>query len=164
MGYYLKQNTIIDLTHQLRSLKKRVVLTHGTFDLFHVGHSYFLNRSKKEGDILIVGVDSDEKVGKIKGLQRPIIPQQHRIELLLNHKAVDFVFLIDKINYDEEKYYLEMYEKLFPNIMTFGRNFEYRNQFFKKQYQIRGVKYKEINKIFKEAISASNIIKKIKES
>ncbi|HLB51668.1 hypothetical protein A3F07_00550 [candidate division WWE3 bacterium RIFCSPHIGHO2_12_FULL_38_15] len=98
--------------------------SHGTFDLFHAGHSYFLNQSKKEGDILIVGIDSDEKTGKIKGITRPIIPEKQRIEILLNHKAVDFVFLIDKINYNEEKFYLEMYDRFFPNIMTYGRNFE----------------------------------------
>ena len=164
MGYYLKQKTIVDVAHQLRILNKKVVFTHGTFDLFHAGHSYFLSQSKKEGDILIVGVDSDKKVSKVKGLSKPIIPQLHRIEMLLNHKDVDFVFLIDKISSNEEKYYLEIYEKLFPHLMTYGRNFEYRNQFLKKNYQIKGVKYKKISKVFKEAISASKIIQKIKES
>ena len=164
MGYYLKQKTIVDVAHQLRILNKKVVFTHGTFDLFHAGHSYFLSQSKKEGDILIVGVDSDKKVSKVKGLSKPIIPQLHRIEMLLNHKDVDFVFLIDKISSNEEKYYLEMYENLFPYLMTYGRNFEYQNQFLKKSYQIKGVKYKKINKVFKEAISASKIIQKIKES
>ena len=61
MGYYLKQKTIVDVAHQLRILNKKVVFTHGTFDLFHAGHSYFLNQSKKEGDILIF----EEREGKV---------------------------------------------------------------------------------------------------
>jgi D-beta-D-heptose 7-phosphate kinase/D-beta-D-heptose 1-phosphate adenosyltransferase len=74
MGYLLNESTIITIAHQLRTQNKKVIFTHGTYDLFHAGHSYFLTKSKKLGDVLIVGIESDKRVEKFKGKGRPIIP------------------------------------------------------------------------------------------
>ncbi len=71
----------------------KIVLTSGTFDLFHVGHSRYLEHAKEHGDILIVGVDSDEKVKKIKGPNRPIVLEDERMEILCHCRHVDLVFL-----------------------------------------------------------------------
>ena len=71
----------------------KVVLTSGTFDLFHVGHSRYLEAAKKHGDILLVGIDSDEKVRKTKGPHRPIVPEKERIEIICHSRHVDLVFL-----------------------------------------------------------------------
>ncbi|MBQ6154573.1 adenylyltransferase/cytidyltransferase family protein [bacterium] len=74
-----------------RDLEYKIVLTQGTYDLVHVGHGRYLEAAKKEGDILIVGVDSDEKVRKRKGEGRPIVPEEERVEMLTYLKSVDHV-------------------------------------------------------------------------
>jgi len=71
----------------------KVVLTSGTFDLFHVGHSRYLEAAKKHGDVLLVGVDNDEKVRNKKGPHRPIVSEDERMEILCHSRYVDMVFL-----------------------------------------------------------------------
>lgn len=76
-----------------RELGLKVVLTSGTFDLFHVGHSRYLEQAKECGDVLIVGVDSDGKVKKKKGPHRPVVPEGERMEILCHSRYVDLVVL-----------------------------------------------------------------------
>jgi len=87
---------IDDLMIRIESLRcsgKRIVLTQGTFDLVHIGHGRYLQRAKEHGDILVVGVDSDEKTRNRKGPTRPMIPQEERIEMLSHIGYVDLVVL-----------------------------------------------------------------------
>jgi D-glycero-beta-D-manno-heptose 1-phosphate adenylyltransferase len=76
-----------------REKKKSIVLTQGVFDLVHIGHARYCQEAKKYGDVLIVGVDSDEKVRARKGPDRPIVPQEERLEMLTYLRAVDMVVL-----------------------------------------------------------------------
>ena len=76
-----------------RRLGQKIVLLSGTFDLFHIGHARYLEKAKVLGDLLIVGVDSDEKVSSRKGPSRPVVPQEERLEILCHTRHVDFVFL-----------------------------------------------------------------------
>ena len=62
MGCILTQDIITQISNQLKENRKDVVLTHGVFDLFHIGQAEFLKKSKKQGDYLIVGIESDERV------------------------------------------------------------------------------------------------------
>jgi D-beta-D-heptose 7-phosphate kinase/D-beta-D-heptose 1-phosphate adenosyltransferase len=78
---------------ELKKEKLRVVLTQGVFDLIHEGHAKYLEMAKSYGDILIVGVDSDELTKIRKGKNRPIVPQEERIEMLVHLRHVDLVVL-----------------------------------------------------------------------
>lgn len=78
---------------ELRKSGKKIGLVQGSWDLFHVGHSRYLQKAKAYCDFLVVGVDSDEKVAWRKGPKRPIIPQAERMELLAGLAAVDMVVL-----------------------------------------------------------------------
>ena len=83
-----------DLGAVVRTLKSagyRIVLTQGVYDLFHVGHKRYLEEAKNHGDILIVGVDTDELTRKRKGPKRPFDTLADRVELLTSLKAVDVV-------------------------------------------------------------------------
>lgn len=82
---------------------KKIVLTQGSFDLIHVGHARYCEAAKKHGHILILGVDSDEKIRHRKGPDRPVVPQDERLEMLTYLKAVDLVVLK---NLDEPKWQL----------------------------------------------------------
>jgi D-beta-D-heptose 7-phosphate kinase/D-beta-D-heptose 1-phosphate adenosyltransferase len=82
------------VTH-LKGLGYRVVLTSGSFDLIHLGHVKYLQRAKQLGDVLAVGVDSDAKIQRRKGPDRPMVPEQERLELLAYQRPVDLIYLKD---------------------------------------------------------------------
>ncbi len=75
----------------LRVLGQSIVLTQGTFDLLHIDHLSYLHSAKATGDVLIVGVDSDEKVRHRKGDSRPIVPEGERLAMLCFQRPVDYV-------------------------------------------------------------------------
>ncbi len=93
MAKILTYNQLEKLVKAYRDLGKRIVLTQGTYDLIHVGHGRYLEKAKKYGDILIVGVDSDEKVKKRKGPNRPVVPEEERLEMVSYLESVDHVVL-----------------------------------------------------------------------
>jgi D-beta-D-heptose 7-phosphate kinase/D-beta-D-heptose 1-phosphate adenosyltransferase len=105
-GTNLKERFIKDheklgkLVSYWKDMGLSIVLTSGTFDLFHVGHAEYLERAKALGDILIVGVDSDAKVRKRKGPNRPVVPEDERIQILSHVRHVDVLTLK---NVDDEK-------------------------------------------------------------
>src|SRR5262245_24235292 len=82
--------TVVD---SLRSLGAKIVLTAGSYDLVHIGHARYLEAAKKKGDVLIVGVDEDKKIRARKGPDRPIVPEEERMEMVLQLRPVDIVVL-----------------------------------------------------------------------
>ncbi len=82
------------VTH-LKGLGYRVVLTSGSFDLIHLGHVKYLARAKQLGDVLAVGVDSDAKIQRRKGPDRPMVPEGERLEMLAYQRPVDLIYLKD---------------------------------------------------------------------
>jgi rfaE bifunctional protein nucleotidyltransferase chain/domain len=77
----------------LKGLGYRIVLTSGSFDLIHLGHVKYLARAKELGGILVVGVDSDAKIRRRKGEDRPMVPEDERLELLAHQRPVDLIYL-----------------------------------------------------------------------
>lgn len=75
----------------LRKEGKKIVLSSGVYDLIHNGHGRYLELAKSKGDVLIVGVDSDELTKIRKGPNRPLVPEDERIEMLLHTRHVDIV-------------------------------------------------------------------------
>jgi rfaE bifunctional protein nucleotidyltransferase chain/domain len=82
--------------HALQGLGKRVVFTNGCFDILHSGHIDLLRRARALGDALVVAINSDRSVARVKGPNRPIIPQKERAELLDGMEMVDFVCTFDE--------------------------------------------------------------------
>jgi D-beta-D-heptose 7-phosphate kinase/D-beta-D-heptose 1-phosphate adenosyltransferase len=79
-----------------RKAGKIVVFTNGCFDLLHVGHVRYLTAARKEGDLLVVGLNSDASIKLIKGSQRPIVEQAQRSEILASLQVVDYVTFFDE--------------------------------------------------------------------
>jgi rfaE bifunctional protein nucleotidyltransferase chain/domain len=79
-----------------RRLGKIVVFTNGCFDLLHAGHVHYLNAARRQGDVLIVGLNSDASVRGIKGALRPVVPEGQRAEVLAGLAAVDHIVLFDE--------------------------------------------------------------------
>lgn len=80
----------------LRAKGKKVVTLNGSFDLMHAGHLYILEEARKQGDVLLVGLNSDASIKKYKGHDRPIIPEDYRARMLLALRVVDYVHIFDE--------------------------------------------------------------------
>ncbi len=77
----------------LKGIGLKIVLTSGSFDLIHLGHVKYLAKAKELGDVLVVGVDSDAKIRRRKGEDRPMVPEQERLEMLAHQRPVDLLYL-----------------------------------------------------------------------
>lgn len=93
LRYVPDYGRITEIVAALRVLGLRVVLTMGTFDILHEGHSMYLEAARGFGDFLIVGVDSDEKVRRRKGPRRPAVPELERLRMVTHQRGVGLVTL-----------------------------------------------------------------------
>lgn len=93
---------------------RRIVFTNGCFDLLHVGHVRYLRQAKALGDVLIVAVNSDRSVRRLKGQDRPIQNEQDRLEILASLESVDYITLFD------EDTPLAVIERLQPDVLVKG--------------------------------------------
>ena len=100
-----------------KNLKKTIVFTNGCFDLLHKGHIDLLTRASEFGDKLIVGINSDESVKKIKGDNRPVEDQKTRKKKLLNLKYVDAVYVF------EETTPLKIIKFICPDVLVKGADY-----------------------------------------
>lgn len=95
-GAALSVEAAAALAARLRADGKRVVLANGCFDLLHVGHVRYLDAARALGDVLIVGLNCDAVVTRLKGTGRPLVPVAERAELLAALRAVDHVVVFDE--------------------------------------------------------------------
>lgn len=93
-GKYVDTTDLVDLHKKLKKKKQKIVFTAGSWDLLHVGQMRYLEKSKKEGDVLIVGINSNESIRKVKGKNKPILDEMIRAEALTYLRAVDYVTMI----------------------------------------------------------------------
>lgn len=97
MGQFLNQTKLkIEIDSIRNSKNKKIVFTNGCFDILHVGHVKYLKEAKAQGDILIVGLNADASVRKLKGASRPIQNEEDRGEVLSALSCVDFVAIFEE--------------------------------------------------------------------
>ncbi len=109
------------LAGNVRALKragKTIVFTNGCFDLLHIGHIRYLKSAKAEGDVLLVGLNSDRSVRQIKGPARPIVSENERAEVLASLACVDFITFFD------EPDPLATIRVLMPDVLVKGADWE----------------------------------------
>ena len=94
MQFLFKDN--IDIIKKIKAERRKIVFTNGCFDLLHVGHIRYLSQAKKLGDFLIIGLNSDRSVKKLKGKDRPINSFQDRATLLSALNSVDLVIKFEE--------------------------------------------------------------------
>lgn len=87
---------LYSIVKSLKQAGKRIVFTNGCFDIIHVGHVRYLKEARNLGDVLVVGLNSDESVRTIKGMSRPIVPQGERAEVLSSLRDVDYVVIFNE--------------------------------------------------------------------
>jgi D-beta-D-heptose 7-phosphate kinase/D-beta-D-heptose 1-phosphate adenosyltransferase len=87
---------MVRIIDDLRNAGNRIAFTNGCFDILHAGHVRYLTAARAEGDALIVGLNSDASVRKIKGDKRPIVAQEQRAEVLAGLACVDYITIFDE--------------------------------------------------------------------
>jgi D-beta-D-heptose 7-phosphate kinase/D-beta-D-heptose 1-phosphate adenosyltransferase len=119
-----KIKNIVQLQRIITKLKtrgKKIVFTNGCFDILHFGHAKYLEEAKRKGDILIVGVNSDSSVRKIKGNRRPIINEVYRAGLIAALESVDFVVIF------KEETPFRVIKTLKPDCLVKGADWDKRD-------------------------------------
>lgn len=89
----VKQSDLMDLHDKLKEKGKKIVFTCGAWDMLHVGQARYLEEARERGDVLVVGVTSNEAIRKVKGKGRPILDEKVRAEMLTHLRWVDFVVI-----------------------------------------------------------------------
>ena len=164
MGTNIEQ-TLLNKISELSSLKprvsqwqnegKKVVFTNGVFDLLHIGHITYLSKAAELGDKLVIGLNSDGSVKRIKGDDRPVNDQNSRAALLAALFFVDAVVLFDE---DTPR---NLITTLLPDILVKGADYEIENIVGAKEVLANGGEVKTIT--FVEGYSSTSIIQKIRK-
>lgn len=122
MGTIVKNTSELLLMRQaFREQNKKVVFTNGCFDILHAGHVDYLVKAKELGDILIVAINSDSSVKRIKGDSRPVTPEHERLLVISHLTPVDYVTLFD------EDTPFEVINNLIPDVLIKGADWSIEN-------------------------------------
>jgi len=89
---------LIPLIRQAKSGGRTTVFTNGCFDILHSGHVKLLEQCREAGDVLVVGLNSDQSVGRLKGPGRPIVPQDQRAQVVAALESVDYAVIFDELD------------------------------------------------------------------
>ncbi len=144
---------LLEILEKERSNGKKVIFTNGCFDLLHAGHVDYLEKAKTLGDILIVAINSDSSVKRIKGNKRPIISQEQRAKLVDSLKFVDFVILF------EEDTPEKLIKAIKPDILVKGGDWKIEKIVGREFVESYGGKVVTIS--FKYSISTTKIVERI---
>lgn len=158
MGKLVTQDEIIQIVRDLQKNGKTVVTTNGCYDILHVGHVRYLQKTKEYADYSVVMLNSDVSVKKNKGDNRPINTQSDRAEILCALSCVDYVVIFD------EKSPCELLDKIKPNFHTKGADYsldtlppEEKDVIIKNNIDVKFIE-------FVQGKSTTNTIEKMKQS
>lgn len=151
MKFLLKNN--YSTINKIKSEGKKIVFTNGCFDLLHVGHIKYLSQAKDLGDILIIGLNSDKSVKKLKGNNRPINSFEDRAKLLAALKSVDLVIMF------EEQTPENLIKEIIPDVLVKGGDYDIKEIVGYQTVIDNGGQVKTLS--FYDGYSSTNYIDKI---
>jgi len=140
---------------RLKSQRKKVVFTNGCFDLLHWGHIKYLQDAANKGDLLVVGVNSDSSVKRLKGKNRPLVNEKDRLRMIAGLECVDYVVLF------KEDTPLKIIKLLKPDVLVKGADWNKNNMVGRDIVLSNGGSVSTIK--FVRGYSTSHLIKKIAE-
>jgi rfaE bifunctional protein nucleotidyltransferase chain/domain len=153
-----KIHTLDQLIPIIKSLKvqqKTIVFTNGCFDILHAGHVTYLQQAKAQGDILVVGLNSDKSVAAIKGPKRPIVEENHRAFVLAGLACVDFITIFEAPDP------LNVIQQVIPDILVKGADWAENDIIGGDIVKLSGGKVIRIHLV--PEISTTEIINRIKK-
>ena len=147
-------NSLLALTSQWKKENQKIVFTNGCFDIVHLGHIDYLEKARFLGDKLVVGLNTDDSIRKLKGSERPIVNEQARLRMLAAYQFVDAVVLFD------EPTPLNLIQNILPEVLVKGKDYNISNIVGADIVMANGGKVETIELV--EGYSTSGIIEKIK--
>lgn len=153
---FKKLADMVNTRNELKRLGKKVVFTNGCFDLLHSGHVHLLREARKKGDVLIVAVNDDSSIRKIKGESRPIFPLGERAEILGAVEDIDYL-----VSFSEETPQ-KIITRLLPDVLVKGGDWRPEEVVGKKEVEEAGGKVVIIP--YLKGRSSSEIIERIVSS
>lgn len=144
------------IIRKLKKEKKRIVFTNGCFDILHYGHVQYLQDARRKGDVLVVAVNSDASIRRIKGASRPIVDEQDRVRVIAGLESVDYVVLFN------EDTPLSVIRALKPQILVKGADWSVKDIVGRDIVRAYGGKVVTVNLI--PGRSTTSLIKKIAEN
>jgi len=147
------QEELVSRIKKEKQLNKIIGFTNGCFDILHLGHIRYLQQAKKESDILIIGVNSDDSIKRLKGDSRPVNNQDARLEVL---SAIEFVDFLTIFYQDTPE---ELIQKINPNILFKGKDWEGKKIAGAEYIVNNGGKLKLIS--YEQGYSTTNTISKM---
>ncbi|MGB9873936.1 MAG: D-glycero-beta-D-manno-heptose 1-phosphate adenylyltransferase [Hydrogenobacter sp.] len=149
----LSLEELLEVIEGERKKGKKIVFTNGCFDLLHAGHAYYLKKAKELGDVLVVGINSDQSIKRIKGEKRPIVPESMRAYLLDSLKPVDYVVIFQE---DTPERIIELIR---PDVLVKGSDWKIEDIVGANTVLSYGGRVERIEFVFD--ISTTKIIEKI---
>ena len=156
MKTLLDLEEFLEIRKRLKEEGKKIVFTNGCFDIIHRGHVDYLNRAKALGDYLVVALNSDESVRRLKGEGRPINKLEDRAFVVANLKAVDFV-----VSFDEDTPF-EIISAIIPDVLVKGGDWSIENIVGRDIVEANGGKVYSLPYV--ENYSTTSIINKMKST
>ena len=147
------QNDLKKLKNIIINLPKPIVFTNGVFDILHIGHVNYLREAREQGDVLVVGLNSDSSVRELKGKSRPIQHEEDRAGILAALQSVDFVVLFS------ESTPIDLIKALKPDVLVKGGDWVVEQIVGYKEVLANGGEVRSLQ--FVEGRSSSDIIERI---
>ena len=147
------------LAQRLKELRRardnglKIVFTNGCFDLLHVGHVRYLWEARKQGDLLVVAINDDDSVARLKGPKRPILKREERAQVMAGLACVDYV------TWFHEDTPLALLEELDPNVLVKGANYSLDGVVGRELVESRGGEVKTLRLV--EGCSTTNMVEKV---
>jgi len=141
---------------ELKRAGKKLVFTNGCFDIIHVGHVRLLQDAKKQGDVLVLAINSDASVRTLKGAERPYVPEDERAEVVAGLESVDYVIIFNELDP------LRVITELKPDVLVKGGDWTVDT--IVGRDVVEGSGGKVISLPFVEGLSTTNIIQRIIET
>ena len=152
----LSQDDLLGLRQTLRASGQTLVFTNGVFDLLHVGHVRYLAAARALGDALVVAVNSDSTVRRLKGDGRPVINENERAEILAALRQVDYVTIFDDVSPRS------LIARLLPDVLVKGGDYSLDEIHGREEVEAAGGQV--VSLPFVQGLSTSTIIEKMKKS
>jgi rfaE bifunctional protein nucleotidyltransferase chain/domain len=150
----LSKEELLAARARLRDAGQKLVFTNGVFDILHVGHVRYLEAARALGDALVVAINSDRTVGKLKGAGRPLMNQDERAEILAALRSVSYVTIFDDVSPRS------LIADLLPDVLVKGG--DYALDEIHGREEVEGAGGRVVSLPFVEGVSSSDIIERMK--
>ena len=155
-GKIIDAERLAQILDNERSSGKKIVFTNGCFDILHAGHLSYLEQARSLGDILVVGVNSDLSISRIKGISRPIVDEQNRLRMLAGLACIDYV------TWFSEDTPLELITRMKPHVLVKGA--DYQDQVIVGAKEVERLDGEVRCLPLVEGLSTSKIVEKIRST